>query len=592
MRSDLDWVSITDFRPGIVSAAGHIVGEAVGGALGTADFDGTYGCMASPTGALVPLPPLAADYTRAKLGISGVTTYGVTPYLFGPKINVTGSRPDYPAPGGAVGPGPPGQKPYPFELWIAFHGSTSGGDTYYRLVRDRVYDSSTFTPTGSAVHRSFGPLTDAKDLHTATFFDSVRLTNATPTLVGAPLVMASWYQAKATGGSLGSSFTQAFPDPQGVVGAGGYAFPAQFAGPIFAHQNRLVCLQRRGEWVTGYVTDGNDGGANPTVKSNEVARWTKPNEIALDAATGTVFTPDNVIGYGAWASVTASDLLLVKHYGGAVLIQGDLNAPIVRSLRAVASTHGTEQVGAMTPIGFVYGQRGGGIYAWQGEDGAMPLSPQMHSNFWHPTQYDADTKLYDYGGRFAHWQNLILVPGGFVYDTINQSWWQLEKYNATGSDRPFSYLVDPLGGYFLAATLSATEGATNFNAGWMRLYDPYISGSNRSEMQWTSQPIRVPLADRQANVREVIVEFVGNASPLPTFTVTLFQGDATVSVAQVPAAATVGIARFDIATPTQLADPFIRIRLNLNDASGLTTVPVIRAIHIGFKRGQHVRRSS
>ena len=59
------------------------------------------------------------------------------------------------------------------------------------------------------------------------------------------------------------------------------------------------------------------------------------------------------MAHGAWGSISASELFLVRHSGGGYVISGDLNSPTVTRLPGVTSTNGIVQVAGQTPIGLV-----------------------------------------------------------------------------------------------------------------------------------------------------------------------------------------------------------------------------------------------
>lgn len=290
---------------------------------------------------------------------------------------------------------------------------------------------------------------------------------------------------------------------------------------------------------------------------------------------------------GAMGTVTNSQLLLVKHRGGGVLISGDLNNPTVRLLPAMESTHGVTCRGIQTPIGFVYGSLNG-IFAWQGGDTSKNLSPQLDGFFWdHTQQFTSNNPRDTYlgsRGRIAYWNNFICVPNSYVYDTRTESWWRLNNISSVSYN---VYDESPAG------TLLAFP---------YKLVDPdnavvyaYFADQLSHDYSWQSQPLIESTQGRTVSVQNVemrVTHYLGQAATIP---VTLKGFDATGAVVTVSmtfnltGTGDMQILRKDIAPNFQAE--FMQVTVNPIAADNTIPAPKIHEIKLGLGQRATTRRT-
>lgn len=130
-------------------------------------------------------------------------------------------------------------------------------------------------------------------------------------------------------------------------------------------------------------------------------------------------------GFGAAASMNASELFLIRDTGGGAIVRGDLETPQVTDYPGVPSTNGAANIPTITHLGMVYGTRDG-VYAWAGADQVQKLSNQLEGWFWKPE--DGSTISNAPGlshGKFAFAPPFIYAPNNWVCDTRTGGWFRL-----------------------------------------------------------------------------------------------------------------------------------------------------------------------
>lgn len=481
-KTDSQLVTFSDFSPGIVQRIGTLGAVANSpAALGSASITNTYRCISLPGGGLGPLPKNTTalsftDRSTANLP-AGVTAVATGFHIYGPlyKDSLAGTVLF-----------PPLTSTTPFELHLGYEYVSAGSQVqvWRRYPYYAGADSSIVVNTEtSSVTNIFGP----------TYFVTGSMNQTDPLQFGFPIVVGSWNQVRDP--MENDDYCFIFPDPASTVTAQTNTPRALGSlgtiGPVISHQHRIIMLGRNQSFH----------GANAAIApTNEGVSWTLPNSYTVEAGA-VQFGPEAPYGYGAWGSLTSSDLLLIKHYGGAYLIQGDINNPIVRRFPSVMGTNGVEVLGAATSLGFVYGVKNDGVYAWQGGDASVLLSPQLEDGFW-----QAATSTYMFAGQFASWGDLILCPNNFVFDSKSSSWWKIEDTNNVY----YCWQIDPFNNvaYGLKATFSDVNGT------FARGYD---SGSPALNFSWQSQPFSV-FDRRRCKIRAAYIRAQGSGTVTLTFT--------------------------------------------------------------------------
>lgn len=480
-------LTFSDFSPGIVQRT-NVIGALANSPAptGAASITNTYRCISLPGGGLGPMPKNTTTLSFTDLSTTalpgGVTAAATGFQIFGPMFKDANTPRYFPNITSAT----------PFELHLGYEYVT-GGNQEQRWRKYPYYsgdNSVAINSETSTVTNIYGP----------TYFVSSAMYHPDPTIPGFSVVVGTWNQVRIPQES--DDYLLVYPDPTDSTTAAtdtpydmGVAIGS--LGPIIAHQNRILVLGR------AMAIHGANSGFSP---HNELLFWTNPNDYVFVSATQSAFAYDVPGGYGAWGSLTSSDLLLIKHSGGAYLIQGDINNPIVRRFPSVMGTHGVEVIGANTAEGFVYGVNNDGVYAWQGGDSSILLSPQLEDGFWQSTN-----STYLFEGQFASWGDLILCPNNFVYDVKTKSWWRIED---PSTRLYYCWQIDPWTNkaYGLRPTFTA---ASPIYAGG------YDSGTPAVNFSWQSQPFNV-YGRRRTLVRGVFLTAQGSG----TVTITLSSNEA------------------------------------------------------------------
>ena len=486
---NLQWLTWRDFTPGIVTRVGAIAsaGPAPGN-LGAATLTNTYRCVCLPQGGLTPLPARTFNRSTGTQGAnSNVMTGG---NIIGPVIETQGNLvPDIYARSTSL------HQAYAFSAIGALTTSLTPQTTAgaWRFNVDALDVSTTMrdieTLTQGVNHFSPVWITPYSRYTTAALWPKQVAWSWSRILNTSTVAFASEVNIIPTSTNTDSDVLQS-------------VFTSNPTGLMTTHQARLVMasgdLRTDSSGTVAFMSSGEIQGTWPFLT------FTTPNGLALDSASPLIPDVGNFTGIGLMASLTASDLLLIMASGGAILIQGDLGAPIVRRLPNVPSTQGVVLEGCSTPLGFAYFQNYGGAYLWQGGDGAVLISPQLDDDFWHiSTTTDV---VQQYGGTCAFWRDYILFPNNWCYDTKTQSWWQMELQSTAAY---WIWRTNPLTNMLYGFVAVAASGATNLS-GW----SPVTQAVNYS---WQSQPF-YPAEDRQVTGMELVL--VAQGAGTVTFTVT------------------------------------------------------------------------
>lgn len=528
-------LTFSDFSPGIVQRIGTVGAVANSPSpIGAASITNTYRCISLPGGGLGPLPKNTTNLSFTDKSTSnlpaGVTAAATGFLLYGPMYKETS--------GGQFA----ALSSTPFEIHLGYEYVSGGSQVqtwrkypYYSSDASVVINTESNTPT-----TPFGP----------TYFALTCMADSAPTTLGYPVIVGCWNQVRDP--DEGDNYCYIYPDPTDVttVITDTPLSLGTAASIVFAHQSRLVFL------IRGRTFHGANSGIAPT---NEGIRWTLPNESTVETPGVAQFGLEAPYGYGAWGSLTSSDLLLIKHNGGAYLIQGDINNPIVRRFPSVLGTNGVEVIGTATNLGFIYGVNDDGVYAWQGGDASLLLSPQLEDGFW-----QTPTSTYRFAGQFQSWGNLVLCPNNFLLDTKTSAWWRIED---PATRLYYCWQIDPMNNiaYGLRPTFSDTSGvyAGGFNSG-----TPAVNYS------WQSQPFNV-FDRRRTLIRGVYITAQGAG----TITVTFSSDEGPTSVFTQPNAwniSTTGPTRVRLAAQVYGSEFVMRI---VSDG-GATAAPIVYTVDV------------
>jgi hypothetical protein len=524
------WIELADFTAGIygdfhsgTTARAAVVKN------GAATVENTYRCLCDPDGGLVPAPRTDGNWVSDQTWVQATPTANLWPAW--PNMYLVDVQVGSPLRLNAASVQRKEFQPTVTAMFVAM-ASRTGVNPYGQVVRvteftprltgtagavgvDYLWESSIDTYTfnsPNAIDQILpgGNLTTYRST-SAAGGPPIPLANINGGVMGSCSISVNHAAAAIPATELGwTNYDLISPNyPTGVSAKylAGVAFAApdpavpfgysvwiptvatNYMGPMFTvgHQGRMVVLRGLG---AGY-------GGGPAYQQ-DAAWYTPPLDLkGLVYTSGTAedqWTDDNISsGVVFGASVANDELFLVREGQGGILVRGDLDNPTVQRLSGVVGTGGRFTTPTNSPIGLVYATRWG-VYAWNGGEVSQLLSGQLDGAFWWPYKLgerfgSAPT------GRLAYWNDLILVPNNYAYDTRIQSWWRLEDPAAL-SDIPFiCYAVDPpTGALFAFPAWYNVNGAKLF-----RSYDATFLATSYS---WQSQPL-IESRDRVLAVREL-----------------------------------------------------------------------------------------
>jgi hypothetical protein len=511
------WASIKDFSAGVQSR--------LSGAYppGAADPTHTWGCWADKaTGILSPLPcQWHFDVFLDPAAVTGAHTNLLT------EVRVLGIK--------AVGPvidpddifyGIDSNQTSLFamlEFWYEAAGSVHRVNTLYRYNRHRAT-----TPLWDEVWRYdeiIGtsplpyPLGSYRPVQWT--FHLGRTNTADPTKAGHPVL--------AFAGDAGRALY--FPDETTPTTNSTASFPGDLGHPSYdpglntipvdlaLHQGRAIIAQ-----FIAY-----DFGPNAALMNNEVIYFTGYNDFkTLDVEStfnSMVIGPEHPSGYAIMASLTASELLLVKRQGGAILITGDIGgvdgpaSPNARTLPYVQSPGLAYNNGTIYSRGLIYPVDTGGVWSWQGGDFSEFLSPALAPDFWRPTPVDRSGAQLLYGHANTSMDansEFVLVPNDYLFEPEARTWWRTES--------PETFIVHHWSVDWRGRkAYAATTGFRNFTTD--PVFREYDLGQLAGNYQWQSQPFS-PSDSATTDIRELAIV----ASGTGTIEVTVFSSEDSTGV--------------------------------------------------------------
>jgi hypothetical protein len=286
-----------------------------------------------------------------------------------------------------------------------------------------------------------------------------------------------------------------YPDPGNTGSYSLYTFAPSYNGILLTHQTRVVTLGlSNNPWV----------GSGTYFQTNETLNYTDPPGGEAMGEQNEVFVAEFPSGIGAYGTISAGELFLVKNYGGGVIISGDLNNPTVTYLGGVTPTGAQLCTGAQTPVGFVYAADGNGVWVWQGGQSSTKLSNNLNDDFYEIGLTNTAIKFC--ACPLGDW---VVMTGGWVLDTTNGGWWLLE--NPGFAPLYYGPAADGSGVWAVAGTFSASTTP---------VIAQYSFGTPQTSYTWKSYPIKVTDKGRtnfNLTVREVAIRAQGDGTVTVTF---------------------------------------------------------------------------
>ncbi len=485
-QTDLQWVDLTDFRAGIYQRSNQALGtSAVPAPLGAAQQTNTYRCIGLAGGGLGPLPLrteiITAPVPEATAPASGYWVVGF--FAYGPMSTGIG-----------------GQSRYEDMLFLAVaYRPNASTQQRFRLYRVPIFNSS--APYTVDTLRSWDTGYNGNNFYETTWFTATRANTTDPTLPGNPYIAMGW----ATPGASDWMFISAFPNPGFPNVTGLSDFSTSRWGQVFGHQGR-VCLNE----MVAYSM-GSTGGS---FTEEQLSFTDPPNSVALGNQQE-VFSQEYPAGIGAFGSISAGELFLVKRRGGGVIVSGDVANPSITRLPGVTSTGtATTNRAASTPVGLVYAVKEGGIHLWRGGDTSERISANLDDDSFEfpfaPPRKDTLGLTNQPIVSTASWGEWILATNNWLYDSTAGGWWQLDD-----SSHLCMYFSSSFSNQFM---FGAGGSYTQTNSQVMLVWDRSKAATNWS---WQSHPIPASV-DRLIEVRDMVL--VAQGAGTVAVTLTAFDG--------------------------------------------------------------------
>jgi hypothetical protein len=542
-QRNLEWVHIDDFTPGVYDNSFISLAEPkLSAPLGSADAIATFCCAAIGANGLGPLPAL----TQTGVYPSGLPGSSSVAYVTGFQVN-------------------PGLNAVEDELILIFE---SDDGTHHYVEGYSVIPPSTLNTILSTTN----PTTSGG-------------------IFGAPY--PSWTRMNVSGAS-GSNPppTLVFPGSVFTDGAGVsghlYIYPPILAPTTFAVQDlivshssvtgQVVCYGSRVICLVGQSYPWPAGGG---INTNENINFTDPPQSSSYGDQATILTVETPWGYGAWGTMSVGELMLIKKYGGGIIMYGDVDNP-----SSVIWMPGVESVGdfvgkaASTVMGLIYCSEQRGAWIWNGGNTSQKISGQLRDSFYDATS-GSGLLSNNYGFCVSSWQDWILFSNNYMYNSDTGSWWVLypAEANGTGSvpgHTMWWWIPGRFGNTMYSAPIRFGT-AVGLNRNWFYKFDDEVPAPH---WQWQSLPIHVDAnADRVLDVRQVIVRLSdpsnsGNATATVTINGTAL--GTTAAIGLEPTAF-----RFNVGTGARGIHDIIVLINGDNAVSGSS--PILHSIDVGYE---------
>jgi len=562
-------IMLDNFGPGIMAdyhgASGQSDNETTGYVNGGATIANTFRCCSDPSGALVPLPKLTLVRTHDLLP-AGNTDIGSTFY---PAERVAAFLMD------ASIFGPPD---FVFSMyqyyWSDQHNSNynwyvqglintpfSGPEYHWLFSRIDAPDS------GPAVHRYqlySGGLDQNRTIIVTDDTASANFSNLAPivvagysgfdyfnddaTLTAAELAVTTFdtdlhYVGYTRPGASGEYVLTCYPRPTGTrtpdrqdvfssLTFEGEAIPVPtwpYVTMLCSHQGRVLGAAHWTVTVAGQVVTVSKDllfyfPAIDFMATAAADTWSQRTATTLDIGE------ESISPIGILASISADELLVIKHRNGGYLIRGDIDNPTIQRLPFIESTAGIASYPTLTPIGLVYGTANG-VFSFTGGEQSEKISGQLEGWFWdhrddiipadavinegtggivqtYPEEYTGIV------GRFGYLHPWVAVPNNFLYDTRSKGWWRIEMPDPVNGPVAFNVYAATTNNNLrcFPYKLTATRNEQYYDL------DPSVLASSYS---WQSQPL-FQSRDRLLTVKEMeLVVTVPADATTPRVKVTL-----------------------------------------------------------------------
>lgn len=344
---------------------------------------------------------------------------------------------------------------------------------------------------------------------------------------------------------------------------------------LHAHTERVL--------VCSVIANGSYDNAHGVVSSAaEDIYFTVPQGITFDPNSPNEYTTVDFSGYGAWGTIATGELFLVKASGGGVVVSGDPGYP--SSSIFIAGVKGTGAIcgkGIPCQTGLVYLTETDGAYLWNGSNTSEKVSAQIPDTdlirkdlveLASGSVVQSISTFHDYLGNLVFWAN------NYIYDSLNNSWWQSEDPDAHNF------------GCFAHSVFHSDSKMWALEQNPGRVVSPYLFDTliPQNSYEWTSNPIPAAGPGLLSHLAAVEV-VVSNPTPrdaLVTLQPTVPAGQ-TPYLNQNPAQAIAfRIPAFSVAWRGRAnfgyEDFNIQISVKATNM-GTQPAPIIHSINLGFK---------
>lgn len=545
-QNALTWLDLDDFTPGIFSNSSIAFSTPpntqpgpFAAPSGSADASATWQCIALPNGGLGPLPGVIGTFTLDNLGITDPSVTGFVAGLLPTLVDIQ-------------------------DEFVVFVEYFSGGDNVVKIwsgvrgtgVGHLLYSNSFSTPAMGGIGG-------------APFMFATRVSPTDPTTTVGELVIA--IPVYDSGDIL------LYPDPANPTVFGVYDFMSDTANTIFGHQNRIISLDNINlSWPAPVSLNTNNDGINYTDPPN--------SETYPGTTPDTIFVAEQPYGYGAFGSISAGELFLVKRRGGGVVVQGDITLPTVTYLPGVRPTGAISGHADSNEAGFFYCVYNGGTiepggqgaHLWGGGNVSQKISTQLDDNFFVVANPIESREFSYFCKRFDRY---MLFSNNWLYDPQTGSWWRYLNPNTAS----LYWITDAFqSNQFYGAIC---EVASDTSPVFLYQFDKVVPAS---EYQWQSLPIRVS-ENRYVDLREVAVRYSNPYGGTGDFTLQFYGVDAAGNVVNADLQTLTAeanrpqMARF----PIRVQSEDLTIGMIITATTAGQPAPVIHSISLGYRTRQH-----
>lgn len=497
-RKGLQWVTVSDFTPGIYSKMRGYGATATPAPVGAAQETGTYRCVCLPNGGLAPGPKRVEDWELPAPELvfssvrSGYRVIGM--YAMGPIRTTNDDAPAFPDEvlvlvewvSSASAPTPTKKKVVGYRM-RCFH-DTYSVDTFKAITVSAQTPPSTTVFWGSTMG--------------ATRTVALPATSVNASNPGMPVVAFDyWSQGVASEGVVAL-----YPSPEAptALGTASIVNSASKPSQIALHQNRIILLYNQ-DW---------SGPSTTSRRLNDVIFFTDPVNTYTVPSTqvGTALSAEEPTGFGAWGSLSTDAFFLVKARGGGVVVSGALTLPSITPVPGVASCGSNVSQAAATSHGLFYVAADGGVWSWRGSDTSQKVSIQIDDGVFRMFEDQAGVNFH-----FQEWGDWVLCTNNWMYDTLTGGWWKIEN------DNP---LDDPVAAPLQSGIWAWSRGwrgnhmygaEVNYNNNYRTPIHTWDRDQSATNYSWQSQPLHESIG-KTIDVQELLVMAQGIGTVTVTFT--------------------------------------------------------------------------